>query len=215
MANSLLRAPARASNRLARFTQTMSRINPTADHRTIRERRSTGDVFLELGETGGIAAAPCGVLGAEKQAREDNVSFSLGFETVMPGLKRATSARMLPDSRMSSRMAGPKRSDFAPGAKTEPKSKVGGSTPMTVTGSLSRVMAWPTMPVSAANCLRQNSIVGCTTGAHLLQLIGEKWRPSIGWTPRVGKKFPTTSKPVTGNELAVAVSLIFVGQKAK
>ena len=40
MANSLLRADARASARFDRFTQTMSKISPTADHSTMSDRRS-------------------------------------------------------------------------------------------------------------------------------------------------------------------------------
>ena len=64
---------------------------------------------------------------------------------------------MFPQSRMSSRMAGVYKSIFAPGEKTDPKSNVSGSTPITVTAVPSKLMLCPTKAGFPANCLSQKA----------------------------------------------------------
>lgn len=92
------------------------------------------------------------MLGAEKQTRKDDVGFGLGLRDGDAGLEAADQRKSVaPVAHAIIEDGGTEEVGLRAGENTEPKSKVGGRTPMTVTGLLSRVMAWPTMPVSAAN----------------------------------------------------------------
>ena len=62
---------------------------------------------------------------------------------------------MLPQSRSRFRSSGVKRSTFAPGENTAPKSKLSGKTPTIVTGVPFNSMALPTIAGSEANWRRQ------------------------------------------------------------
>ncbi len=65
------------------------------------------------------------------------------------------SVTMLPQSRSRFKSSGVKRSTFAPGENTAPKSKLSGKTPTIVTGVPFSSTALPTMAGSDANCRRQ------------------------------------------------------------
>ena len=88
---------------------------------------------------------------------------------------------------------GMKRSMRVPGAKTEPKSNEGGSTPTTVGGVSLSMMLLPTIAGSDANSLRQSALLSITTFvgfAALSSAVNE--RPSTGCTPSMEKKFCVT-----------------------
>src|SRR6266851_2539246 len=73
------------------------------------------------------------------------LASSSAWVSVTPGLRRPRSLTIFPQSRALLRLSGTKRSTFAPGENTAPKSKLAGKTPTTVTGVPFNSMALPTM----------------------------------------------------------------------
>jgi hypothetical protein len=79
------------------------------------------------------------------------------------------------------RLRGVMASTFAPGEKTAPKSKLFGSTPMTVVCVPFMSKALPTMLGSALNCVfHQASVMRMTGAAPLRASSGRKTRPIAG-----------------------------------
>ena len=111
-----------------------------------------------------------------------------------PGLRRPTIAMVFPQRSVSAvRGKGAKKSTWLPGAKMEEKSNDAGSTPATVTGSLSMVNGRPTIDRSEAKRRSQNPWLNKTAlGPCHLHSSAVNCRPSSGSTPSTGKKLQET-----------------------
>ena len=95
-------------------------------------------------------------------------------------------------------MAGTKMSTFMPGENTEPKSKLAGRTPTTLTASPLTVMAWPMIAGFEPYCRRQKPWLSKAAGLPpFWHSSGRKSRPSEGWTPSIGKRLQATSMPTS------------------
>ena len=102
MANSLLRAAARASSRFERFTQTISRIRPTAHQSTISDRRNLPLTWSFRAGDGGFDSVLQSGFALVFEVREQDAGFGLCLRSPSPRFQTATSDNMCPQLRMSS-----------------------------------------------------------------------------------------------------------------